>query len=230
MLTLLTFNPALGTHTPSPFTMKADALLAMSGLPYNREYGDLRKMPRNKLPVLRAGTTLIPDSAHIQSYLETEHGILFDDVLSAGDRSTAAAFRAMIEHHLYFLAMHFRWMEHGDAIKQAFFGQVPAILRGFIFDRVLKDVKKTLYLQGLGRHTRDELIEFQCRDLQALAIQLGDKPYLLGDRPTSVDASAYGLLHNLIDCELDTPGKSEAGRHENIFAYCDRFRQAVFHD
>ena len=64
MNTLLTFKPALGTDCPSPFGIKAEALLVMSKLPFNKEFGDILKAPRKKLPVLKAGSDLIPDSAH----------------------------------------------------------------------------------------------------------------------------------------------------------------------
>jgi glutathione S-transferase len=202
----------------------------MSELPYRREFGDSFKAPRKKLPVLRIEDNLIPDSAHIQTYLETQRGIDFDQGLDTRSRAVANSFRRMIEHHLYFLIVHFRWMEHGDTMKRSFFGEVPAPLRGLIFRKVQKNIANTLHLQGLGRHSRSELVEFVKQDLQALSDQLGDQPYLLGDTPTSVDASLYGALHNMTDCDLDTPGKTETRRHNNLVAYCDRFRQDVLHD
>ncbi len=82
MLTLITFKPGLGVSSPSPFAVKADALLAMSGLDYEKEFGDVRKAPRGKFPVLKDGERLIPDTGHIQAYLETEKGVDFDSHLS----------------------------------------------------------------------------------------------------------------------------------------------------
>jgi glutathione S-transferase len=230
MLTLLTFEPALGTRCPSPFGVKADALLTMSGLPYRKEFGDILKTPRRKLPVLQTGSTVIPDSAHIQTYLESERGVNFDGTLNSSGRAIASSFRRMIEHHLYFLIVHFRWMEHGEAMKRGFFDAVPAPLRGIIFRKVQKNIANTLHLQGLGRHNREELIEFFEQDLQALSDQLDGRPFLMGDAATSIDASLYGALHNIIECELDTPGRAAALRHDNLVAYCERFRQNVLHD
>ncbi|MEM9105604.1 MAG: glutathione S-transferase family protein [Pseudomonadota bacterium] len=227
MNTLLTFKPALGTDCPSPFGVKAEALLVMSKLPFEKEFGDLLKAPRKKFPVLRNGSDLIPDSAHIQAHLENVHGIDLDAGLDPHQRATATSFRRLIEHHLYFLNMYFRWYEHGEAIKQAFFHDAPALIRGVIFRKVQKNVFNLLHLQGLGRHTRPELIEFARQDLQAISEQLADKPYLLGETASSIDASLYGALHNIIDCDLETPVKGLALAHQNLVDYCARFRQTV---
>ena len=227
MNTLMTFKPALGTDCPSPFGIKAEALLVMSKLPFNKEFGDILKAPRKKLPVLRVGSELIPDSAHIQTHLETVHGVDLDAGLDAGQCATAAGFRRLIHHHLYLLNMYFRWHEHGDAIKEAFFRDAPVLIRGMIFRKVQKNIFNLLHLQGLGRHTRPELIEFARQDLEAISAQLGDQPYFLGERPSSIDASLYGALHNIIDCDLETPVKALALGHQNLVDYCVRFRQTV---
>lgn len=229
MLTLLTFKPAFGTHCPSPFGMKADALLTMSGLPYQREYGNLLKAPRKKFPVLKSDDRLIPDSAHIQTFLEQTHGVDFDDHLSGQDLAIANGFRRLVEDHLYFLNLNFRWREHAEALKQAFFAEAPAPIRGLIFRKVQKTVLNTLHLQGLGRHTRDEMIDLMSEDVRAISQHLADKAYFMGNLPSSIDASVYGALHNMIDCDLDTPGKQEVLKHQNLVDYCDRFRHNVFH-
>lgn len=228
MLTLITFPPGLNTRSPSPFAVKADALLAMSGLPYEKEFGDIRKSPRGKFPVLKDGDTLIPDTGHIQIYLENKKGVDFDSGLSDQQKATAMAFRRMLEHHLYFINGHFRWMEHPEAVRDTYFKDVPSLMRGFIFRMVQRQVAKTSHLQGLGRHTRDELIAFGNADINALATQLGNKKFFLDNVPTSIDASFYGTLHNLIDCELDVPLKQYAMKHDNLVAYCERFKKEVF--
>lgn len=230
MLKLITFPPSLGVRAPSPFALKADALLAMSGLPYEREYGDLRKAPRGKFPVLNDNGTLIPDTVHIQTYLEQKKDIDFDSHLSEEERAMAVAFRRLIEHHLYFINGHFRWMEHPHAVRDNYFAAVPGPIRGLVFRMVQKQVAKTMHLQGLGRHTRNELIAFAGQDIKALAVQLDYKPFFLGDQPSSIDASLYGALENMINCELDTPMKAECAKHENLVDYCARFREAVFND
>ena len=51
MITLHTFGPMLGVPDPSPFCIKAMALLKMSGLPFEVVPGaDPRKAPKGKIP------------------------------------------------------------------------------------------------------------------------------------------------------------------------------------
>ena len=133
MLTLRTFKPFRGTMAASSFALKADALLAMSGLPYEREYSMPQKQPMGKLPVLLDGEKVIPDSALIQRHLETAHGIDFDGTLTEHDKAQATALRRLVEDHLYFLGGHYRWTQHPDIIKDEFFAEAPALIRGSHF-------------------------------------------------------------------------------------------------
>ena len=52
MITLFTFGPQFGLPDPSPFVMKAETLLKMSGLPYRTDGGGFRKAPKGKLPYI----------------------------------------------------------------------------------------------------------------------------------------------------------------------------------
>jgi glutathione S-transferase len=46
---------------------------------------------------------------------------------------------------------------------------------------------------GLGRHPVDEILNVVYGDLQALNNQLGQKPYLMGDKPTKVNIFEFLL-------------------------------------
>jgi len=228
LLTLITFPPGIGLRCPSPFGMKAETLLAMSGLDYERHFGDLRKAPMGKLPVLKDGAKLIPDTSHIQRYLGDEKGIDFDGHLSKKERAIATAFRRLIEEHFYFINVHFRWVENAGSVRDNLFSPVPKLARGMVFKMVQKKVIKTLNLQGIGRHSRDEIINFGVENVRALADQLGDNPYFMGKKISSIDASVYGALHGLIDCDHDTPIKQECLRHKNLVKYTARMGKELF--
>jgi len=228
MLTLLTFKPMLGLKAPSPFALKADALLTMSGLDFKREYFSVIKAPRKKLPVLRDGDQLIPDSALIQRQLEQEHDIDFDGHLSEEDMAIANAFRRLVEHHLYFIAAWFRWEEHTDEVKNAYFGDVPGFIRGLVFNSSFKTFRKTLHLQGLSRHSREDLVTFAKEDIDAIAQHLGNKTWFMGERISSIDASVAGALVNNLDCTLETPITETIRAYPNLVAYCARFRGELY--
>lgn len=228
MLTLQTFPPAFGLRASSPFAVKAEALLAMAKLPFEREFADLRKAPRGKLPVLVDDGRVIPDTAHIQAHLERAHGVDFDGELSARERGVATAFRRLIEHHLYFIGGNLRWNDHPDAVREEYFKAVPGLIRGLVFKKVLKDVNRTIHMQGLGRHTREEMIAFGREDIDAIAAELGERPFFLGERPTSIDATVYGAVANLIDCTLASPLSDHARAIPALDAYVRRCEARFF--
>ena len=231
MLVLQTFPPVLGLRSASPFTVKAEALLAMSGASYELQHvSDPRKAPRGKLPVLLDGETAIPDSAHIQTHLERVHGADFDGHLDARERATSTAYRRLVEHHLYFIAGHLRWERHPDAVRESYFAEIPGPLRRVVFALANRDVRRAMHLQGLGRHTEEQLVAFGVQDVDALSAELGERDFFLGDRPASIDASVYGALHGLLDCTLDSPLKAAAEAHPNLRAYVDRMTRRLFPD
>lgn len=66
MLSLISYNPAFGQPSGSPFCTKALCLLEMSGVDWKIDFdNDPRKTPMGKLPVLRDGSKIVPDSAYI---------------------------------------------------------------------------------------------------------------------------------------------------------------------
>ncbi len=228
MLTLRTFKPFRGTMAASSFALKADALLAMSGLPYEREHSMPQKQPLRKLPVLVDGDLTIPDSALIQRHLETAHGVDFDSALNATDRAQATALRRLVEEHLYFLGGHFRWTQHPGVIQDEFMGEVPKPIRGFVFRMVDKGRAKALDGQGLGRRDDARLRVLVKEDVDAIAAMLGDTDFLFGDSPTGIDASVWGCIHSSLRCELDSPLKTEMQRHANLVTYEARFRERFY--
>ncbi|MBS0244877.1 MAG: glutathione S-transferase N-terminal domain-containing protein, partial [Proteobacteria bacterium] len=66
MITLHTFGPGLGLPDPSPFVVKADVLLKMSGLPYRKVISDSRKAPKGKLPYIDDDGTKVADTTLIR--------------------------------------------------------------------------------------------------------------------------------------------------------------------
>ncbi|HHG91224.1 MAG TPA: glutathione S-transferase family protein [Devosia sp.] len=223
MLKLLVFPPSFGLRSPSPFSMKAIALMQMSGLDYAIENADPRKAPRKKLPVLLDGPLRVPDTAHIQAHLQDHHGIDFDGSLRADDLAIAQAFRCLMEDHLYWVAVYGRWIEHPESIREAFFGAVPAPLRRLVFRMVQNKIRAALDGHGMGRHTPEQIHAFGRADIHALAEFLGDKQFFFGETPTSIDATLYAMLTTTLVPPLEDSIKTEVLSHKNLVAYYSRF-------
>ena len=61
MITLYGFGPAFGLPDPSPFVMKAELLLKMSGLAYRIDTSGFNKAPKGKLPYIDDDGAKVPD-------------------------------------------------------------------------------------------------------------------------------------------------------------------------
>lgn len=227
MLRLHVFAPAMGTISPSPFSVKSLLLLQMSGLPYTRVAGDPRKAPKSKLPVLEDDGQMIPDSQAIQAHLAQAHGFDADAHLSDRQRAEAAALRHLVEDHLYWCLVYSRWIDSPGATREAFFAALPLLLRRPVFGMVRRQVAQALYGQGMGRHAKDEIYAMGEEALATLALLLGTGPYVFGDRPGNIDTVVFGLLENLIPAELDTPLATAARAHDGLVRYHAHLRDGL---
>ena len=229
MLTLLTFPAEYGEPTATPFGVKAICLLNMSGQDWKIGNADVRKMPKAKLPVLKVGERLIPDSENIRSYLE-EQGIDFDAGLSDVERAASRAFIRMAEEHLYFHLVADRWLRDDvwPITRDTFFGMIPKPMRGLITGKIRKNLRAGIYTQGIGRFTESERAERVAKDLHAIKLQLGDKPYLFGDSPTAADASVCPMLSGLVSIPLPTEVSNLVKNDAMLTDYIARMRDALY--
>src|SRR3974377_2326153 len=79
MIKLFQFPRTFNVPNPSPFCMKAEILLKMSGLPYESVVsGNPGKGPMGKLPAIEDEGRLIGDSEIIRRHLERRNGANFD--------------------------------------------------------------------------------------------------------------------------------------------------------
>ena len=224
MLALHTFGPAFGLPDPSPFCVKGLVLLKLSGLEHTVVTGNVRRAPKGKLPVLDDNGTQVPDTTFIRWHLEQKHDINFDKALSTAEKATAWAFEKLCEDHLYWGTVYTRWMidENFDKGPRHFFKSAPALVRPAIVAMVRRDVRRNLYGQGFGRHTRADIEKLMVHGIHALADFLGDKPFLMGDQPCGADATAFAWVGSFLCPVFDGVILETARTRPNLVAYRDR--------
>ncbi|MBE9077809.1 glutathione S-transferase family protein [Romeria aff. gracilis LEGE 07310] len=225
MITLYQFEPALGVRNPSPFCLKLETYLRMAELPYEvAEEADVRKAPKKKLPYIHDGDRTVADSGFILDYLKRTYGDRLDQHLSPQEQSVSLAFCRLMEEHLYWATLYSRWAEADNwaVIRQVYFSELPPILRKIVPAMVRRDVLRNLYGHGMGRHSRAEIYEMGQNDIKAISDFLADKPFLMGEQPTSLDATGYGFLANLFRLTLPSVLSDFARQFENLENYCDR--------
>ena len=230
MITVYTFGPAFAQADPSPFVVKTLTLMKMSGLEHKIEQADVRKAPKGKLPYISDNGQLIADSSLIKMHLEKQHGVDFSGGYSELDLAVGWSIEKMLEDHLYWIVVDARWMDEENFNRgpRTFFDKMPAPARPLVVWMVRKEIRRNLWGQGLGRHTAGELLQLAEKDFAALAAVLGDKPYLLGDRPCGFDASCYGFVSSALVPLFDHPTTGAARNHPNLVAYCERMRAQYF--
>ncbi|MGZ3184900.1 MAG: glutathione S-transferase family protein [Telluria sp.] len=221
MITLYGFGPAVGLPDLSPFVMKAQILLRMSGLPFQLKRGNSRKAPKGKLPFIDDDGTRVADSTFIRQHLERRHGIDFSGGYGERDLAVGWAVEKMLEEHLYFLMVHSRWIDDANfaAGPQKFFATLPPLVRGFIEKQVRKKLRAILHGQGAGRYTEEERTALGCRDIDAVAAILGDKPFLLGDRPCWADATLLAFVSQGLCTAFESGVRRHLETKANLVAY-----------
>jgi len=93
-----------------------------------------------------------------------------------------------------------------------------------------RGVRRQLKGHGIGLHSQDEIHAIGQHDVSAIADFLGNKPFLMGDEPTEIDAVAYGQLANIMQVPIESPVKDEALERPNLVAYLERVKNRVFGD
>ncbi len=232
MLKLHVYGPYFGLPDGSPFCIKALTLLKMSGLPHSVEKMSFKQAPKGKAPYLDDNGTIIADSHFLQQHLETKHGIDFSAGYSPAQLATGWALSRMVEEHLYFLNIAFRWLDDENFNKgpRQFFAGLPGPIRPLISSMIRKKQRKTLFLQGLGRHSTEEQRSLAAGDIKAVEDTLGDKPFLFGDRPCGADASVFAFLWAASATLFSSPIKDDLRARPNVMAYIGRLQKLYFPD
>lgn len=231
-ITLHTFGPAFGLPDPSPFVMKADLLLRMSGLPYVAERGTLRKAPKGKLPYLRDGDVTVADSTFIRWHLEDRHGIDFDGGYGPAERALGWAVEKMLEDQVYQAILDLRWFDDANFARgpARFFDAVPAPVRPVVKTMIRRSIGRTARAQGFGRHAKGEIERLGTRAIDAAAELLGEKPYLLGETISGSDATLYAFAAHLLCPVFETPLRTAGQGHANLVAYVGRMKARFYPD
>lgn len=231
MITLYKFGPFLGTPDSSPFVIKVMMLLKLAGLSYREVQGNPFKGPHKFLPYIEDERVRVADSNLIRRHIEKKYRHDFDAGLSREEKAAAWAVERMCEDHLYFAMLDMRWIDTANFKKglgQHMFGPIPAPVRPAVKSILRRMNAKRLHGHGFGRLTRPEIAELAVRDVDALATLLGDKPFLMGEKPCSADPFVFGIVTAILTPPLESPLRAAMQKHANLVAYRDRIMGLFF--
>ena len=181
--------------SPSPFPIKLETFFRAAQIEYAVDFSQ-PKSSKGKTPWMTFNKEDIADSQMcIDHVIKVMPDKDLDSHLSDVDRAVVLGFKSLLEDNLYFVFL----------MKRYAFDQT-----NFFFENVLAP-HRVLYLQnlptpfynrlidqakgqGIGLHTKEEILEIGHKDLKALSTFLGDKPYLMGENFTTVDCTLFAFI------------------------------------
>jgi isoprene-epoxide---glutathione S-transferase len=235
MITVYGYVPAWGLPDISPYVTKTINYLTMAGLPFEYKNQDLGTLgtdsPTAKLPYIIDDGTQVNDSTRIIQYLQQKYGDKLDALLSATDKAIGLAFQRMVEEYTYWSGV----IEPRWPTVEKFKIYVPYIVGGPQLEELPQEVQDALLAfrekihdehlkQGMGLREHEDVVQCLKEDLDALETFLGDKPFFLGDEPTSYDATIYSTFRHVADVPWDWAGRDYARSKTGLVAYADRMR------
>jgi glutathione S-transferase len=228
MITLYTFGPMWGLPDPSPFVMKTEVQLKLTGLPYQVQPMGLGDAPKGKLPyIVDAGET-VADSVFIRDHLQRKYGLDLDAGLTPLQRAQAWMIERTLEDHLYWAIVNARWADDANfaAGPADFFNGAPEGVR----EQGREQVIRTLHGQGFGRHKFAEVGDLAHRSFAALSTTLGERPYLFGETASGADATAFATVAAALVPRFTSPVRDAVASFPNLVAYRDRLMARFFPD
>lgn len=232
MITFYGWGPMFDCPSPSPFVMKADIQLQMLGVSFTRAIADLESVPKHKAPYVIDDGELIEDSNFIRHHYETRLGRQLYAGLTEREIALSWALERMAEGQLTKIMAFERWLKDDNFDKgpATFFYDVPAEARRGVMRDIRDAIRATHAGEGTGRFTDAERMQLARWDIDALALQLGDQAFLLGEAPTCADASVAAVLISCATEFFDTPLSGLVRQHANLVAYMDRMKARYFAD
>lgn len=231
MITLYGAAPMFGLPHCSPYVMKTEVQLMIADAAYVAVPAMPEQGPKGQIPFIDDAGVKIGDSTFIRLHVEERYGVDLDAGLTSEQRAHAWAIERMVENHFAWATVPGRYFipENFEKGPAHFFDAAPAGLRRELQEEMLEQVHFRTRA-ALGRHSPEEIVELGVISLRALATLLGEKPYLFGDRPAGVDATAFAFLAAVTTPFFDTPLRRRAQAFPNLIAYVDRMMAQFYPD
>jgi glutathione S-transferase len=231
MMKLYGYLPAWGCSDMSPFVSYTDAYLRMAGIPFEAvilEKGDLTRTPKGKLPwIIDSDGTSVSDTQLIQHYLEQKYGNPLDGWLSREQKAMVTLMHRMFGESWYWLVVQTRYRRDEDfaiydPLWVKFLAWLPEAQRAEPVRAFRDHLLGQFWHHGTGRNSEAEVEQIAASLTDAMSELLGDKPYLFGERPCSLDANMYAALASVAFTPFPSPIGQYCRSKPNLANFLER--------
>src|SRR5262245_44826154 len=102
------------------------------------------------------------------------------------------------------------------------------VARALVASMARGRMRKILWMQGVLRHSDEEIIESAVRDWRAVLTVMGDGPFFFGNEPTGVDAIVFAALATTVLTPVESPIGDFLRSQPACVAYAERMRARFF--
>ena len=234
MITLYGFGENFGLADASPFVLKVDAYMRMSGIDFesSSDFNDFKKAPKGKLPYIKDGEQVIADSFFIFDHLKEKYKAPLEDGITEEQKAISNLIIKSLDENFYWCIVYSRWMRDDTwpTVKETFFGSMPFPLKVIVPVVARRGVKSALVKHGIGKHSDQEIMRIAESTLDSLSTILSDKTYFFGDTPSVLDAVVYAFVSQVTIVELNNPLIEMARKYANLVDFCRRIHQEYYAD
>lgn len=236
MVKLYCYGPGWSVPCISPYVTKVAFYMDLAGIDYQlvgaNPFTLKTDTPHGKLPTIEDDDgTIVADSTAIVRHFEASRSEPLDKGADDREHAQMMAFNRLLDEHFYWCGViQPRWREQANWETY-----VPIICGGSQPDADLRnelEAFRRMILgefdgQGMGRLAADQVYARAREDVDALAGQLGDQPYFMGNKPRSIDANVLSLLKHTLETPFDFDTKDYVASKPNLVAYVDRLSRQI---
>uniref|UniRef100_A0AC35FYG6 Failed axon connections protein n=1 Tax=Panagrolaimus sp. PS1159 TaxID=55785 RepID=A0AC35FYG6_9BILA len=220
----------------SPYCMKLETWLRMANVPYRNVSNEFSHVShKGQIPFVELNGRQYADSNHIITDLTKTFNVQLDNHLSEKEWANMQAYHCLVENSIlwvnfYYRAINNNYLATNDGIMAHFTGFKKFWFKNVIMGQRKRALKKKCDAFGIGRDTPYEVEMVGKKWLTALSIFLDDKKFLMGDLPTTVDATAFATLCQFYYLPVNADLKNLIEEKRNLIDYIRNMREEYWPD
>ena len=215
--------------SPIPACLAVETYLRMLKIQYEISYKGTPDW--SKLPTATyEGTTQRQD---IYDFINAKFETDPDSHLSAEQKAVSRAFQLMVDESTAWSLVQYRWIDQYAETKKYY--KSKSLLVPDVRTKMEKNkCSKCLEAHAIGKHTKEQIYSIAEKDLRSISTFLGpEKEYFMGDQPSAVDCTLFGLLANIVyaaDLENAPQRKLIESDLTNLKDFCGRMKNDYWLD